>query len=89
MRQPPRFSQMPRYFIDLHDGANYVKDDVGFDVPDADAARARLLGVVARYARDLSADEDRQDLFVIVRDEANRILFRAHLSLDFEPLETA
>ncbi|GEP09925.1 DUF6894 family protein [Methylobacterium gnaphalii] len=80
---------MPRYFIDLHDGANFVKDRVGFDVPDADAVRARLLGVVSRYARDMSADEDRQDLFVIVRDEADRILLRAHLSLDFESLETA
>lgn len=80
---------MPRYFIDLHDGANFVKDKVGFDVPDRDAVRARVVGVVARYSRNLRAEEDRQDLFVIVRDEAGRIVLRTHLALDFEELERA
>jgi hypothetical protein len=80
---------MPRFFIDLHDGANFVKDSVGFDVPDMEAIRARVVGVVARYARNLKAEEDRQDLFVIVRDDTGRVVLRTHLSLDFEALERA
>ncbi len=79
---------MSRYFIDLHDGANYVKDTVGFDLPDTDAVRARLVGIMVRYARDLQADEDRQDLFAIVRDETGRILLRGHLAFDIETVES-
>lgn len=75
---------MPRYFIDIHDGATHVKDTVGFDLPDPDAARARLVQIMRRVAEGFDPANDRHDYLGVVRDEARRVVFRAHLSLDIE-----
>ena len=79
---------MPRFFFDLHDGTNYVKDEEGFDLPDREAVRARLARIVTRIARDIEVAPDRQDFFAIARDAEGRVLFRAHLSLDVETVES-
>ena len=39
---------MPRFFIDLHDGANFVKDKVGFEFSDEDAVRTKLERIMAK-----------------------------------------
>ncbi|MGU3537815.1 DUF6894 family protein [Methylobacterium sp. A54F] len=75
---------MPRFFIDLHDGTRHVRDAEGFDLPDAAAAREKLLRVVSRVAQGLSSTSDRQDYLAVVRDENRKVLLRAHLSLDVE-----
>lgn len=80
---------MPRYFFDLHDGSNFVKDDQGFDLADRDAVRERLARLMTKIARGITASSDRQDFFAIARDEHGQVLFRAHLSLDMETVETA
>jgi len=44
---------MPRYFIDLHDGTQPLKDEVGFDLPDLPAARAKVVRIMSAIARDM------------------------------------
>lgn len=81
----PRVSSaMPRYFIDLHDGANFVKDKVGFELSDEDAVRTKLVRIMAKIAQEFSVDAERQDYLAIVRGEGAQVLYRAHLSLDIE-----
>lgn len=78
---------MPRYFIDLHDGAHYVKDKVGFELTDENAVRGKLVRIMAKIAQEFSLDTQRQDYLAIVRDEAAAVLYRAHLSLDIEKVD--
>jgi hypothetical protein len=78
---------MSRYFIDLHDGAHYVKDKVGFDLADESAVRGKLVRIMAKIAQEFSLDTERQDYLAIVRDESAAVLYRAHLSLDIEKID--
>lgn len=78
---------MPLIFVDLHDGGNFIKDTHGFDLPDKDAVRERLVRIMAKIARSLSADGDRQDFLAIAREANGNILFRVHLSLDIEEVD--
>ncbi|KQQ41052.1 glutamate dehydrogenase [Methylobacterium sp. Leaf125] len=75
---------MPRFFIDLHDGANFVKDKVGFELSDEDAVRTKLVRIMAKIAQEFSIETERQDYLAIVRGDEAQVLFRAHLSLDIE-----
>ena len=52
---------MPRYTIDLHDGAHFVRDTEGFDLPDADAAREKLVRIMSKIALGFAAVPERQD----------------------------
>lgn len=76
--------EMPRYFIDLHDGSDFIKDTEGFELPDAPAAHQKLLRIMSRIAAEFPPSPDRQDYLALVRDGRGRTLFRAHLSLEVE-----
>ncbi len=78
---------MSRYFIDLHDGAHYVKDTEGFDLPDEEAVRDKLVRIMSKIAQGFESTTDRQDYLAVVRDEERRVVLRARLSLDIETLE--
>jgi hypothetical protein len=78
---------MPIIFVDLHDGKDFIKETHGFDLPDKDAVRERLVRIMAKIARSLSADTDRQDFLAIARDTNGKILFRVRLSLDIEEID--
>ena len=80
---------MPRYFIDLHDGGDFIKDSEGFELADAAQAHQKLLRIMARIAAEFPPSPDRQDYLALVRDARGRTLFRAHLSLEVERLEGA
>jgi len=80
---------MPRYFIDLHDGANFVRDTDGFDLADDETARLKLVRILGRIAQEFAAEPERQDVLAIVRDEGGTTLLRARLSLDIERIEAA
>ncbi|GJD43253.1 hypothetical protein AFCDBAGC_1103 [Methylobacterium cerastii] len=75
---------MPLFYIDLHDGTNFVRDTQGFDLPDITAAQARLVQVMRRVAQLLDAVTDRQDYLAIVRDQNGKVVLRATLTLDLE-----
>ena len=75
---------MPLFYIDLHDGTNFVRDTQGFDLPDIAAAQARLVQVMRRVAQLLDAVTDRQDYLAIVRDQNGQVVLRATLTFDLE-----
>lgn len=75
---------MPRFFIDLHDGSELIRDTEGFELPDGDAAREKVLRIVSRIAQDFLPDVERQDYVAGLRDESGRVLLRARLSLVIE-----
>ncbi|WP_192710367.1 hypothetical protein [Methylobacterium sp. OAE515] len=76
---------MPRYFIDLHDGANFVRDHKGFDLPDLAAARVQAVRMMTRLAQGLADPQERQDYVIAVRDHQGAIRLRLRLSYDVEP----
>lgn len=78
---------MPRFFIDIHDGANHVRDDVGFELPNPDSARTNLVRIMTRIAQGFEPEIGRQDFLAVVRDEERRVVYRAHLTLDIEPVD--
>jgi hypothetical protein len=75
---------VPRYFIDLHDGANLVRDREGFDFPDLTAARAQAVRMMTRIAQGLADPQERQDYVIAVRDAEGAIRLRLRLSYDIE-----
>ena len=75
---------MPRYFIDLHDGAGLLRDEEGFDLPDARAARGKLTSIMSRIAREFLPDTDQQVFTAAVRDESGKVIHRGRLSLEVE-----
>ncbi len=76
---------MPRYFIDLHDGSNLVRDREGFDLPDLDAARAQAVRIMTRIAQGMADGPARQDYVLAVRTEDGTVRLRMRMSLDPEP----
>ncbi|MGU3663299.1 DUF6894 family protein [Methylobacterium sp. A49B] len=76
---------MPRYFIDLHDGANLVRDHEGYDLPDLAAARAQAVRILTRLAQGLTDPVERQDFIIAVRDADGLVRLRLRLSYDVEP----
>nr|WP_202130668.1 hypothetical protein [Methylobacterium sp. 2A] len=76
---------VPRYFIDIHDGTNLVRDHEGFDVPDLTAARAQAVRIMTRIAQGLSDPRERQDYVIAVRDAQGVVRLRLRLSYDIEP----
>lgn len=75
---------MPRYFIDLHDGANLVRDREGFDFPDLAAARVQAVRMMTRLAQALDDPQERQDYVIAVRDAEGVVRLRLRLSYDIE-----
>lgn len=78
---------MPRFYIDLHDGSQPVRDEVGFDLPDLPAARAKVTRIMSAIVRDMLPDVERQDYVACVRDTVGKVVFRARLSLAAEAVE--
>jgi hypothetical protein len=76
---------VPRYFIDLHDGTNLVRDQTGVDLPDLAAARDQAVRMMTRIAQGLSDPQMRQDYVIAVRDEQGTVRLRLRLSYDVEP----
>lgn len=78
---------MPRYFIDLHTGTEHVRDTEGFDLPDMDAVRRKLLRIMTTIIKDLSPELDREDYVAAVRDETGAFVLRSRLTLTMEATE--
>ncbi|GJE14652.1 hypothetical protein FOHLNKBM_5727 [Methylobacterium longum] len=76
---------VPRFFIDLHDGANLVRDHDGFDLPDLAAARTQAVRMMTRLAQGLTDPLERQDFVIAVRDAQGAVRLRLRLSYDIEP----
>lgn len=76
---------MPRYFIDLHDGSNLVRDRVGYDLPDLSAARAQAVRIMTRIAQGMGDGTERLDYVLAVRTEDGVVRVRMRMSFDPDP----
>jgi len=69
---------MPRFYFDVHDGVSLC-DEVGYELPDLDAAKQQAVVFSGELLRDAASqfwrgDEWRMD----VRDDTGMILFALH-----------
>jgi hypothetical protein len=71
---------MPRFFFDTVDGGIII-DDEGTEYPNAHAARAAAIKTLPDVARDVIGEGQGREVVVLMRDEANRALFTASLTL--------
>lgn len=72
---------MARFFFDTHDGLKSLRDDIGLEFPDAQAARLAAIKALPDIARDRFPEGDRRDFTVDVRDERSHLIYTATLSL--------
>ena len=72
---------MPLYFFDVHDGDYHHIDIIGHEFPDAARARVEALGALPSIAQEEMPDGNRRDFIMDVRDDGDRIIFTATLSL--------
>ena len=75
---------MPRYFIDLHDGSQHIRDKDGFEAANVEAVQKRVVGIMREVAQGFEPSAGHQQCTAAVRDEGARVLFRARLSLDLD-----
>ena len=78
---------MPRYFIDLHDGGELLRDRDGYELPDLEAARAQAVRIMTRIAQGFTDAPGRQDYVAAVRDAEGAVRWRFRMSLDADPVE--
>lgn len=71
---------VPRFFFDIADGGLII-DDEGTEYPDAHAARAAAIATLPDVARDVIGESKSREVIVLMRDESNRALFTASLTL--------
>jgi hypothetical protein len=73
---------MPRFFFDTFDGTTFVKDEDGQKLPTIERARdLATLGLVD-LVRDAVPGSLRKELYVEVRDDADRKLVKASLWME-------
>lgn len=73
---------MPRYFFDTHDG-EHARDEEGRECADFEAARIlamKTLPEIARWAA--PGGDDRQTFTVLVRDQADQLVYTMTLTLE-------
>jgi hypothetical protein len=73
---------MPRFFIDTDDGDRADRDEEGYDLPDAAAARVEAIGTLPDLARAQIPDGDRRTFTVRVRDAGGALIYEATLTLE-------
>ncbi|MCJ2068475.1 hypothetical protein MKK75_06585 [Methylobacterium sp. J-030] len=75
---------MPRFFIDTDDGDLSVPDDIGRDLPNAQAARRLALAAFPDMTGDQLPDGDRRTFSVRIRNEEGTPIYAAELVLTGE-----
>lgn len=72
---------MPLYFFDVHDGITSLRDDVGIECHDPEAAASHAKEILPAIAADeVPRDGDRQSYTVLVTDEEGHPIYSAALS---------
>jgi hypothetical protein len=70
-------------FFDIDDDGDMRRDDEGMDCPDIDAAREEAIQTLVGLARDiLPHDGKHRTIAIVVRDLADKKLFKASLQYD-------
>lgn len=74
-------TRMPWFFFDVHNGKLSSRDEIGDMKPDREHARWIALDMLSSIVRDELPDSDQRDFSVHVRDEDDRVIFTATLTL--------
>lgn len=78
---------MPRFHFDIDDGTTATEDLIGLDLPDRNAAKREAIAALAPVATDVLPDHETTVISVTMRDERQRAIFHATLTLVAEWLE--
>jgi hypothetical protein len=82
----PAAAPRRRFFFDVHDGEVFTVDEDGVELEDEYAAQQEAVRVLPAIAKDALPDGTEREFTVEVRDESDRKLLRATLSLKVEVL---
>ena len=78
---------MPRYYFDIHDGAQFARDETGVELDDINAARQEAARTLGELAREILPDGDRREVVIEVKDETGQRVLVAKLSVSIEATE--
>lgn len=76
-----RSKRMPRYFVDVAAGQDFVADEEGSVLPDLQAGRCLAVRALYEVAGECGLDGDDRTFTAIVRDEDGETAYRACLTL--------
>ena len=74
--------RMARYFFDSFDGAEFIRDEVGTDLPDLAAAQNEASRALSEMLREQMPATGRIEILVDVRDESGVIVAKAKAVTD-------
>jgi hypothetical protein len=77
---------MPRYYFDVQEADQFVRDDVGVVLPDIESARDQATRALTEIARDTLPGTLRREIAIEVTDETRAPLLRAGLSFELRKL---
>ena len=72
---------MARYFFDIDDGERHSRDGEGTELADREEARREAISILPDIAREELPDGNDRVFSCSVRDESNRVIFLARLTL--------
>ncbi|KRR02058.1 DUF6894 family protein [Bradyrhizobium valentinum] len=82
-----RESPMKRYYFDIRDGSQFIRDDEGAELPNIDSAREEATTALSEMAREWVRGRPQHRISVEVRDDHGPIL-EASFSFVMKPCAT-
>ena len=65
---------MKRYYFDVHDGRQFIRDDEGVELPDIESARQEATAALSEITREWAIGRPQHRMAVEVRDDRGPIL---------------
>ncbi|MDA9393079.1 hypothetical protein WN73_21405 [Bradyrhizobium sp. CCBAU 45394] len=65
---------MKRYYFDIRDGNQFIRDDEGLELPDIESARQEATAALSEIAREWGRGRPQHRMAVEVRDDRGPIL---------------
>jgi hypothetical protein len=75
---------MPRFYFDVTDTGDSLRDEEGLDLASVELARRQALAALGDMAKEQLPDRDHREFVVEVRDGGTEPILRATLSLNVE-----
>ena len=78
---------MPCYYFDIHDGAQFARDETGVELDGINAARQEAARALGELAREILPDGNRREVVIEVKGETGQRVLVAKLSVSIETTE--
>ena len=75
---------MPRFYFDVREGARFVPDDTGLELPDLDAAEREAAVGAAEIGRDRLPSGDAREVTIEVKNEHQQRVLTVTVSMHVE-----